>query len=138
METVKSVDIGPQLNCLHRPDRCLPTCSDLPTIQKASSVHVRGSGLSVHGLTLWNGPTKSLEFYHTDGHYSIAPASMRHPSISLHRHLAYKRSLIRNRLISHTKYCLQTVQSLGFIPNLKKSDLISAQKFVFIGMKFLT
>ena len=46
--------------------------------------------------------------------------------------------LIRNQIISHTKYCLQTVQSLGFIPNLKKSDLIPAQKFMFIGMEFLT
>ena len=44
--------------------------------------------------------------------------------------------VIRNRLVSHTIYCLQTVQSLGFIPNLKKSDLIPAQKFTFIRMKF--
>ena len=29
------------------------------------------------------------------------------------------RDLIRKQLISHTKYCLQTVQNLGFIPNLK-------------------
>ena len=28
------------------------------------------------------------------------------------------RDLIRSRLVSHTIYCLQTVQSLGFIPNL--------------------
>ena len=42
------------------------------------------------------------------------------------------------RLLSHTIYCLQTVQSLGLIPNLKKSDLIPAQKFTFIGMEFLT
>ena len=48
------------------------------------------------------------------------------------------RDLIRNWHISLTKYCLQTVQSLGFIPNLKKSDLIPAQKFMFIGMEFLT
>ena len=48
------------------------------------------------------------------------------------------RYLICNRLISHTIYCLQTVQSLGFIPNLKKSDLIPAQQFIFIGMEFLT
>ena len=48
------------------------------------------------------------------------------------------RDLICNRLVSHTIYCLQTVQSLGFIPNLKKSDLIPAQKFTFIGMEFLT
>ena len=37
------------------------------------------------------------------------------------------RDLIRNQLISHTKYTLQTVHNLGFIPNLKKSDLIPAQ-----------
>ena len=48
------------------------------------------------------------------------------------------RDLICNRLISHTKYCLQTVQNLGFKQNLKKSDLIPAQKFTFIGMEFLT
>ena len=47
------------------------------------------------------------------------------------------RDLIRNRLISHTKYCLQTVQSIGFIPNLKKSDFVPAQIFTFIWMEFL-
>ena len=39
--------------------------------------------------------------------------------------------------LSH-KSCLQTVQNLGFIPNLKKSDLIPAQKFTLLGMEFLT
>ena len=48
------------------------------------------------------------------------------------------RDLIRNRLISHTKYTLQMVKNLGFIPNLKKSDLIPTQEFTFIGMEFLT
>ena len=46
------------------------------------------------------------------------------------------RDLIRNRLVSHTIYYL--VQGLGFISNPKKSDLIPAQKFAFIRMKFLT
>ena len=45
------------------------------------------------------------------------------------------RDLIRNRLISHTKFTLQMVQNLDFIPNLKKSDLIPAQQFTFIGME---
>ena len=48
------------------------------------------------------------------------------------------RDLIHNRCISLTIYYLQTVQSLGFIPNLKKSDLIPAQQFTFIWMEFLT
>ena len=30
------------------------------------------------------------------------------------------------------------VQNLGFIPNLKKSDLMPTQRFIFIGMEFLT
>ena len=42
------------------------------------------------------------------------------------------KNLIRNRLIT------QTIQSLGFLPNLKKSDLFPAQKFTFIDMEFLT
>ena len=32
------------------------------------------------------------------------------------------RNLIGNRLIDQTKYCLQVVQSLGFIPNLKNQN----------------
>ena len=48
------------------------------------------------------------------------------------------RDLLRNRLISHIKYTLQKVQNLGFIPYLKKSDLIPTQQFTFIGMEFLT
>ena len=48
------------------------------------------------------------------------------------------KNLIRNRLITQTSFCIQTIQSLGFLPNLKKSDLFPAQKFTFIGMEFLT
>ena len=48
------------------------------------------------------------------------------------------RDLICNRLISHTIYCLQTIQSPMFIPNLKTSDLKPAQQFTLIGMEFLT
>ena len=48
------------------------------------------------------------------------------------------RNLICNQLLYQTKYCLQVIQNLGFIPNLKKSELIPAQNFMFIGMEFLT
>ena len=48
------------------------------------------------------------------------------------------KNLIRNRLITQTSFCIQTIQSLGFLPNLKKSDLFPAQKSIFIGMEFLT
>ena len=47
------------------------------------------------------------------------------------------KNLIRN-LITQTRFCIQTIQSLGLLPNLKKSDLFPSQKFTFIGMEFLT
>ena len=70
----------------------------------------------------------------------VIAAHLRQRAISLFPYLDdwLIRDLIRNQLISYTKYCLQTVQNLGFIQNLKKSDLIPAQKFTFIGMEFLT
>ena len=95
-----SIDIGPRLDCLHRLDRCLPTCSDSSSISQVSSVHVQRSVLSVHGLTLRNGP-KSVDFYQTDGCYSIAHAPMCHPGISVPRRLAYKRSNSQPTNISH-------------------------------------
>ena len=70
----------------------------------------------------------------------VIVAHLRQSAISLFPYLddRFIRDLIRNRLVSHTIFCLQTVQSLGFIPNLKKSDLIPAQLFTLIGMEFPT
>ena len=48
------------------------------------------------------------------------------------------KNLFRNRLITQTRFCIQIIQSLGFLPNLKKSDLFPSQKFTFIGMEFLS
>ena len=100
-----TIDIGQRLDCLHRHERCLSTCSNSPLIQEIYLVHVWRSGLPIHSLT--------FRMF----------LSLRSNS---------------QLTISHTKYCLKTVQSLDFIPNLKKSDLIPAQKFTFIGMEFLT
>ena len=71
---------------------------------------------------------------------NVITAQLRLHAVSLFPYLDdwLIRDLIPNRLISHIKYTLQTVQNLGFIPNLKKSDLIPTQKFTFIGMEFLT
>ena len=71
---------------------------------------------------------------------NVVAAHLRIGAVSLFPYLDdwLIRDLIRNRLISHTKYTLQMVQNLGFIPNLNKSDLIPAQRFTFIGMEFLT
>ena len=48
------------------------------------------------------------------------------------------KNLICNCLITQTRFCIQTIRSLGFLPNHKKSDLFPSQKFTFIGMEFLT
>ena len=48
------------------------------------------------------------------------------------------KNLICSWLITQTSFCIQTILSLGFLPNLKKSDLFPAQKFTFIGLEFLT
>ena len=50
----------------------------------------------------------------------VIAAHLGQRAISLFRYLDdwLIRDLIRNRLVSPTMYCLQTVQSLGFIPNL--------------------
>ena len=71
---------------------------------------------------------------------NVIAAHLRLRAIPLFPYLAdwLIRDLIRNRLIFHTKYTLQKVQNLGFIPNLKKSDLIPTQEFTFIGMEFLS
>ena len=75
-----------------------------------------------------------------DFHKNVIAAHLRVCAVSLFPYLDdwLIRDLIRNQLICHTKYTLQTVQNLGFIPNLKKSNLIPTQKFTFIGMEFLT
>ena len=75
----------------------------------------------------------SVDFHQTDGRNSGSFASACHITISVPRRLAYKISNSQQTCISHN-----TVQSLGFIPNLKKSDLIPAQQFIFIRMEFLT
>ena len=90
-------------------------------------------------MTFWNVP-KSVDFHQTNGHTNVIAAHLRQRAISLFPYLDdwLIRDLIRNQQVSHTICCLQTVHSLGFIPNLKKSDMIPVQKFTFIGMEFLT
>ena len=111
----------------------ISTCSDSSSIQEVPSVHVQRLGLLIVSLTflsLWIF-TKLMD---------VIAAHLHQRTISLFPYLDDRlmRYLMSNRLISHTIYCLQTVQSLGFIPNLKKSDLIPDQKFTFIGMEFPT
>ena len=89
METVKSVrqSILVNVGCLHRPDRCLSSCSNSFAIHEVASVHLRRSGLPVHSLTFRNVP-KSVDFHQTNGYNSSAPASTWYHIISVPRRLA--------------------------------------------------
>ena len=131
-----TIDIGQQLDCCHKPDRCLPTCSDSPSIQKVSSLHVRRSDLPVHGLTLRNVP-KSVDFHQTDGSNSSALASTCHPIISVPRRLAHKRSNSQPASISYNILPSNGAESRVYSRS-KEIRFDTSQKFTFIGMEFLT
>ena len=130
----KKSDVVQRLGCLNRPDRCISAHSDSSSIQKVSSIRIRRSSSTVHGLTLRNVP-KSVDF-----HQGVIAMHLYQRTISVFPYLDdwLVKDLIRNRLITQTKYCLQIIQNLGFIPNLKKSELMPAQNVTFIGMEFLT
>ena len=131
----KTSDETQRLGCLHRFNRCISTCADTSSIQEVSSLRTRRSSISLFGPTVRNVP-KSVNFLETDGRY--CSFSMRAISVFPYLDDWLIKNLIHNSLITHTKICIQTIQSLGFLPNLKKSDLFPAQKFTFIGMEFLT
>ena len=123
------------MGCLHRFNRCIFTCADTSSIQEVSSLRTRRSSISLFGPTVRNVP-KSVNFLETDGRYCSFSMPTCHISFSIPRRLADKKS--DSQPSDYSKICIQTIQSLGFLPNLKKSDLFPAQKFTFIGMEFLT
>ena len=82
------------------------------------------------------GMSLSVDFHQADGCYSSASTTTHYLSFSVLRRLANKRSNSQSDnildKILHSRY------SVGFIPNLKKSDLTPSQNFTFISMKFLS
>ena len=50
----------------------------------------------------------------------------------------FVRNQIRADILRDQQFTIKLISSLGLIINEKKSDLIPAQNFVFIGMEFLT
>ena len=135
----KTSDETQRLGCLHRLNRCIPTRSDTSSIPEVSSIRLRRSGLSLHGLTVRN-VSKSFHLYLYlsplifSKLMDVIAAFLRQRAISVFPYLDdwLIKDLIRNRLITQTRFCL------GFLPNLKKSDLFPSQKCTFIGMEFLT
>ena len=132
----KTSDETQQLGCLHRFNRCIPTRANTSSIQEVSSLRTRRSSISLFGPTFG----MSLSPLIFSKLMDVIAAFLRQRAISVFPYLDdwLIKNLIRNRLITQTNFCIQTIQSLGFLPNLKKSDLFPAQKFTCIGMEFLT
>ena len=104
--------------------------SNYEVIQKVSSVHVRRSRLPIHGLTFRNVP-KSVDFHQTNERNSSALASTCQFVISIPRCISYRRSNSQPTSISNvTIYCLETIQSLGFIPNLDGHQSLHSGKSI--------
>ena len=65
---------------------------------------------------------------------------VRKRAITLHPYLDdwLARNQNRRVLLEHRQFLLSLINSLGLIINYKKSDLVPAQVYTFIGMEFLT
>ena len=123
-------------SCLHRSDGCISSCSNTSISRKYLWFVYEQQVFQFTALPFG----MSLSPWVFTQLMNVIAAHLQLCAVSLFPYLdnLLIRDLIRNRLISRTKYTLQTVQNLGFIPNLKKSDLIPTQQFTFIGMEFLT
>ena len=132
----KTIDKGQRLGCLHRSEDAYLHVPIHPISRKYLWFVFEHQVFQFTALPIG----MSLSPYIFMQLLNVVAAHLRIRAVCLFPYLDdwLIRDLIRNRLISHTKYTLQMVQNLGFIPNLKKSDLIPTQKFTFIGMEFLT
>ena len=71
---------------------------------------------------------------------TVIATFLRRRAITLHPYLDdwLARNQNRRKLLEHRQFILSLINSLGLIINYKKSDLVPAQVFTFIGMEFLT
>ena len=115
-----------RLGCLKRLNRCIPTRSDTSSIQEVSSLRTRRSSISLLGLTVSECPCPLIFSKLMD----VIAAFLRQRAISVFPYLDdwLIKNLIRNRLITQTSFCIQTIQSLGFLPNLKKVRALSCSE----------
>ena len=104
----KTSDKTQRLGCLHRLNGCIPTCSDTSSIPEVSSFRSRRSGLSLHGLI-----GMSLSPLIFSKLMDVIAAFLGQRAISVFPYLDdwLIKNLIRNRLITQTRFCIQTIQS---------------------------
>ena len=117
-------------------DGCLFAYPDTSSVSQIPQIHVERSSVPVQGTPI-QPLDKSLRIYTPyECHHDI-PKEKGDNSRSLSRRLA-SRNQNRRRLLEHRQFILSLINSLGLIINYKKSDLVPAQVFTFIGMEFLT
>ena len=130
METVNN---GQRLGCLHRSDGCISSCTDTSVILKIPSVRLRTSGLSVHGLTLWNVP-KSVDFHKNNGCNSSALTATCHISLPILRRLADKRFDSQSTDLSNKILSSNSTKSRIHTKS-KEVRFDTTQKFTFIDSR---
>ena len=117
-------------------DGCLFAYPDTSSVSQLPQIHVERSSVPVQGTPI-RPLDKSFRVYTPyDCHIDI-PKEKGDNSTSLSRRLVSSNQN-RRKLLEHRQFILSLINSLGLIINYKKSDLVPAQVFTFIGVEFLT
>ncbi len=110
------------------PERCILSHPDSPPSQTILEIRLWGSGLPVHGPTLWavSGPPY---FYEVHGRGSFPSETDGNPHSQLPRRLAQSEV----ELLSHRTLILSHLERLGLRVNFAKSALSPSQRVSFLG-----
>ena len=132
----QAIDSTQRLGIFTGFNRCLSPCTYSLAVSEIPPLLYQGSDIPIQGSTLWSGD-KSVCLHTLDGYHSNSSAE----EISLlfpYLDDWLVRNQIRADILRDQQFTIKLISSLGLIINEKKSDLIPAQNFVFIGMEFLT
>ena len=107
----KTSDETQRLGCLHRFNRCISSHSDTSSIPEVPSIRLQRSGISLHALPFG----MSLSPLIFSKLMDVIAAFLRQRAISVLPYLDdwLIKDLIRNRLISQTRFCIKTIQRVS-------------------------
>ena len=121
---------------LTRPYRCVLPHTNTPTVSEISSLQCRRQILPVHCLALRNryGSTR----IHHGSKGGETDGSCRRQGIRIDQYIDdwVMRAKTKQQCQENTHRLIHLVQSLGWIINFEKSDLIPTQEIEFLGYKF--
>ena len=119
---------------LYRPFGCLSSSSHSPTIKEVSEVPPPRDFLPVHQLAVRASHSPTGFHVPSKGGQAVGTKT-RHPVAPITGRLA-DQSTFPGKTKKHTANLLSLIQSLGFIVNHQKSELVPQQRFNFIGYHF--